>query len=142
MSLNPSWFENYSTQFNSRRPRRPYSVLLIRKRRFLLWNWSFPPGNESGDNKKMLFNFTSRLLVFWNRMSLWLGIFVSLGLSLIGNFQLETAAKVPKNQASQGNGYGCRRSSIENAYEISFSKVEVNRIVKLGLTITNKAYNL
>jgi hypothetical protein len=37
-----------------------------------------------------------RLLTVWNRISLWLGILISVGLSLIGNFQLESSNKVPK----------------------------------------------
>ena len=40
--------------------------------------------------------YNPRLLTLWNRISLWIGILISLGLSLIGNFQLESSNKVPK----------------------------------------------
>jgi len=40
--------------------------------------------------------FSNRMLTQWNRISLWLGILISIGLSLIGNFQLENSNKIPK----------------------------------------------
>ena len=48
-------------------------------------------------NKTYFKQNVSRLLILWNRISLWLGILISLGLSLIGNFQLENSNKIAKN---------------------------------------------